>query len=309
MFSLISGTDGIITLRHFPTRITSDMVRDLTDLRREIDALDDQLHDLLRQRTEIVKEVRTYKQNERIKIRPAREAEIIYRLFAQHSGPFPKREMFRIWRELIVATLRMEGAFSVGVYMSGDDCGFWDLARDQFGSFSPMLPFPSTRRIIEVVQKQEVTVGILPLPERNKDKPWWRRLVFEDDSTPRIIARLPFVPGCNARASGREALVICPVPQEPTGRDRTYLALESDQQLAPAKLTSALSDVGLPVVFTTDCLDPSRPQIWQTLVEVDGFATAEDPRVKAVEDVFENTIKRVVSLGGYATQIDESELE
>ena len=68
------------------------MVRELPELRREIDAIDDQLHELLRARTKIVEEVRAYKQDERVKIRPAREAEIIYRLFAQHEGAFPKRE-------------------------------------------------------------------------------------------------------------------------------------------------------------------------------------------------------------------------
>jgi len=285
------------------------MARELSDLRREIDAIDDQLHDLLRKRTQIVEEVSAYKQDERVKIRPAREAEIIYRLFGQHEGPFPKRELFRIWRELINATLRLEGPFSVGVFMDEDGCGFWDLARDQYGSFTPMTPFPSTRRIIEAVQKQEVTVGILPLPARKENKPWWRRLVFEGADTPRVIARLPFVPGGNARATEREALVICPVAQEPTGRDRTYLALESDQQLAPAQIAKAFGGVELPVVFATDSLDTNRPQVWQTLVEVDGFAAADDPRVKAVEDTFDGAIKRVVSLGGYATPITAAELE
>ena len=285
------------------------MVRELSELRREIDAIDDKLHELLRARTKIVEEVRVYKHDVRVKIRPAREAEIIYRLFAQHEGAFPKREMFRIWRELIVATLRMEGPFGVGVFMDEDDGGFWDLARDQFGSFAPMTALPSTRRLIEAVQKQEVTVGILPIPARKEDKPWWRRLVFEGADTPRVIARLPFVPGSNARSAGREALVICPVPQEATGRDRTYLALESNEQLAPPKLAKAFKDVGLPIVFTTDCLDPNRPQIWQTLIEVDGFAAVDDPRVKAVEDVFDGKIKRIVSLGGYATPIADAELE
>lgn len=285
------------------------MARELNDLRREIDAIDDQIHGLLRQRTKIVEEVRAYKKDERVKIRPAREAEIIYRLFGQHEGPFPKRELFRIWRELIVATLRLEGPFSVGVYMDEDGGGFWDMARDQYGSFTPMTPFPSTRRIIEAVQKQEVTVGIVPLPERKMDKPWWRRMVFEGADTPRVIARLPFVTGTNARSTQHEALVICPVPQEPTGRDRTYLALESDQQLRPVKLKKAFADIDLPVVFATDYLDPNRPQVWQTLVEVDGFAIADDPRIKAVEDAFDGAIKRVVSLGGYATPVTDAEME
>lgn len=285
------------------------MARELSDLRREIDSIDDQLHELLRQRTQIVEEVRAYKKDERVKIRPAREAEIIYRLFDQHQGPFPKRELFRIWRELIVATLRMEGPFSVGVYMNEDDGGLWDMARDQYGSFTPMTAFPSARRIVEAVQKQEVTVGILPLPARKEDDSWWRRLVFDNESAPRVIARLPFVPDGNARTSGREALVICPVPQEPTGRDRTYLALESHKQLAPALLTKIFAEAQLPVIFTSDCLDPSRPQVWQTLVEVDGFAAADDRRVQAVNDAFDGALTRIVSLGGYAVPVTAEELE
>ena len=285
------------------------MARDLSELRREIDAIDDQLHELLRKRTQIVEEVRAYKHGERVKIRPAREAEIIYRLFAQHQGKFPKRELFRIWRELIVATLSLEGPFSVGVFMDEDGCGFWDLARDQYGSFTPMTPFPSTRRIIEAVQTQEVTVGILPVPARREEDPWWRRIVFEEETTPRVIGRLPFVEGSNARSSEQEALIICPVAQEATGRDRTYLALESQERLTETSLAKAFADVELNLVFSTDCLDPNRPQVWQTLVELDGFATADDPRIKAVEDAFDGRLSRVVDLGGYATTITNAELE
>lgn len=285
------------------------MSRDLSEIRREIDAIDDQLHDLLMRRAKVVEEVREYKQGERIKIRPAREAEIIYRLYARHSGAFPKRELFRIWRELIVATLRFEGPFSVGVFMDDADGGFWDLARDQYGSFTPMTPYPNTRRILEAVQKQEVTLGILPVPARKEADPWWRKLVFEDETTPRVIAKLPFVGGSNARSAEREALVICPVPQGPTGRDRTYLALESQEQLAAPKLAQAFAGVGLPIFFTADTLDPNRPQVWQTLVEVDGFVEAGEPRLKAVEDAFDGAITRVVGLGGYAVPVTDAELE
>lgn len=320
-FSLLSGREGIITFSnlkwHKPEPAPQAalngteriMARDLSDIRRAIDAIDDTLHDLLRQRTMLVEEVRVAKRNQAIKIRPAREAEIIYRLLAQHQGNFPKRELFRIWREMIVATLRFEGPFSVGVFMDDDTPGFWDLARDQYGSFTPMTPFPSTRRILEAVQKQEATLGILPVPERGEDDPWWRRLMFEDETTPRVIARLPFVPGSNARAYAREALVICPVPQEPTGRDRTYLGLESEQQLVPASLKTAFSAVKLPLVFSADAHDPNRPQVWQTLVEVKGFVTAEDPRLKAVQDAFDGTITRIVGLGGYAEPVSDTELE
>lgn len=286
------------------------MARDLKDLRREIDAIDDQLHSLLRQRTKIVEEVRLYKKDERVKIRPAREAEIIYRLFAQHDGKFPKREMFRIWRELIVATLSLEGPFSAGVLMDehGDDIGFWDLARDHFGSYTPMTAFPSTRRIIEAVQKQEVTVGILPIPTRHEEAPWWRRMAFDGHDVPRVIARLPFVGGSNARDHGNEALVISPVPQEATGRDRTYMVIESAKQLVQSRLNTELANAGLNMVFSTEHLDDNRPEVWQILVEIDDFVAPDDVRIEKFKDAFDGAIQFAVTIGGYATPISDDEL-
>jgi len=79
--------------------------------------------------------------------------------------------------------------------------------------------------------------------------------------------------------------------------------------LAPALLAKTFADAQLPVIFTSDCLDPSRPQVWQTLVEVDGFAAADDRRVQAVVDAFDGALTRIVSLGGYAVPIAAEELE
>lgn len=285
------------------------MGRDLSELRREIDAIDDQLHTLLKQRTKIVEEVRLYKKDEAVKIRPAREAEIIYRLFAQHEGKFPRRELFRIWRELIVATLSLEGPFSTGVFVDEDGNGFWDMARDQYGSYTPLTAFPSTRRIIEAVQKQEVTVGVVPIPARREEDPWWRRMAFEGADVPRVIARLPFVSGSNARNESEGALVISPVPQEATGRDRTYIVIESAQQLKPSQIDSVLKDVGLELVFSTETHDVNRPEIWQILIEVDDFVAPDDGRLKTFKDAFEGAIQFAITIGGYALPISADELD
>jgi chorismate mutase len=63
--------------------------RSLDALRREIDAIDESLHDLIMRRTTVVEQVRDLKRGHKVKIRPAREAEILYRLASRHQGPFP----------------------------------------------------------------------------------------------------------------------------------------------------------------------------------------------------------------------------
>src|SRR3546814_6034062 len=75
-------------------------------------------------------------------IRPAREAEIMRRLAARHAGEFPRAALARIWRELISAITRIQDkGHKVAVYAPGESQGFWDLARDHFGSSVPMTPY------------------------------------------------------------------------------------------------------------------------------------------------------------------------
>src|SRR3954468_2118986 len=97
----------------------SNTLPDLEMLRRRIDEIDDRLQDLLIERTEIVSRVADSKRNSGgvAPHQPAREAEILRRLVAQQRGGTPPASLVRIWRELLAATTRMQGAFTVAVYV------------------------------------------------------------------------------------------------------------------------------------------------------------------------------------------------
>ena len=280
----------------------------LQALRREIDAIDDSLHDLIMERTKIVEKVRTVKSKDKIKIRPAREAEILYRLMARHSGEFPKQELARIWRELIVATLRFEGPFSVAVAAPEGEPGFWDLARDQYGSFAPMRRHVSSRGVVEAVGNGDATVGILPLPRHDDTNHWWRLLVSGVPETPKIIARLPFISGGNSRGTETEALVIGQVAQEETGRDRSFLVVESAEDIGFKAIETALSQTGFSAVFNQVWHDPDRPAAWTYLVEVLGFLRSDGQRFRRLVDSLDKRAIQVIHLGGYATPLSEADL-
>ena len=114
--------------------MTNDL--SLDDLRREIDEIDDQLHDLLMRRTEIVGRVGAVKRLEStpgLALRPGREAEIIRRIVNRHKGPFPLEVLVRIWRELLSAQVAVQGQYSIGVFAPEDVAAYRDLGRDQFG--------------------------------------------------------------------------------------------------------------------------------------------------------------------------------
>jgi chorismate mutase len=290
----------------------NDKKKILQELRREIDGIDTIIHDLLIRRTGVVERVRDLKKDEAVKIRPAREAEILYRLVDRHHGHFPKRELTRVWREIIVATLGFEGPFSAAYLECGDGCGMGDMTRDQYGSFTPMTELTSARRLIDTVRAQDSIVGILPLPRPDDEDPWWRHLASGERGVPRVIARLPFISGSNQRGGELEALVICPVDQEPTGRDRSFIVIETDGEIGPAALRRALAAAAMPPLFTAPWHFSAEngPRLY--LLEVDGFVDVGGGCLRRLNDILNEkpgaTPRRVIALGGYAVPLTLADL-
>src|SRR6516165_1397911 len=90
---------------------------DLQHLRRRLDAIDERVHDLLIERTEIVSLVAASKKTNNLSFyQPDREAEIIRRLVSRHRGALPATSLVRIWRELLAASVSLEVPFAVAAY-------------------------------------------------------------------------------------------------------------------------------------------------------------------------------------------------
>ncbi|MBL8660309.1 MAG: chorismate mutase [Rhodospirillales bacterium] len=282
--------------------------QDLASVRSEIDAIDDAIHDLIIRRTELVEQVRVIKHDLPIKIQPSREAEIVYRIVGRHRGPFPKPELVAIWRQLINATLSFEGPFSVAAYMPDADGRYWDLARDQYGAYTPMTRHTSARSVIEAVRRHEAIVGVLPLPGNDDVDPWWRHLVTGQPEAPRIIAKLPFAGPASTRGGEAQALVICPVAVRPTGRDRTYIAADVEAGTGAARLAAALDGAGLTPLATFAWHEGEAPASMLYLVEVADFVGPGDLRLDAVGKAMGRSLNRLLTLGGYAEPLDAEAL-
>lgn len=281
----------------------------LQQVRQEIDEIDNAIHDLLMRRTRIVERVTELKKGQAIKIRPAREAQIIYRLMDRHSGGFPRRELVRIWRELIVATLGFEGPFSVAVFAPRGNPEFWRLARDHFGSHTRMIGYPSQRRALDAVRAGTNTVGILPRPQPGETDPWWQHLVGTSKDVPRVIGRLPFVVPAHPSADDQEALVICPIAMEPSGRDVSLLGFDGDEALSSSRLTSVLKAADLNPGTVHHWTGSSSDGHWFAMTEVAGFVDGEDPRLIQVERELAENAVRIIPIGGYAEPLGAEELD
>ena len=283
----------------------------LADLRQRIDRIDAEIHALLIRRTAVVEKVRDLKKNERVKIRPGREAEIIYRLVRRHKGPFPASELVRIWRELIVATLRFEGPFSVAVYAPHGHGGIWDLARDQYGSFTPMARHDGARAVIRAVAAHHAAVGVLPLPAVDEDEPWWPDLMPNPGNNRArawIIARLPFAGAGNARGPGIGAFAIAPARPDPSGRDRTCLGLATDGKAGHDAIERAFAKarLGRPDLIGVEDSQASGGFLW--LADIPGYVREDDPRLAALAGALGDSFARSAVLGAYAEPLRPADL-
>lgn len=283
----------------------------LEGLRSEIDRIDDSVHDLLMERALVVEGIRKLKDDNRPMYRPGREVGIFCRLLARHKGAYSIQSVLRIWRELIAGTLMLEGPFFVAVQTpqtpDGDNDGYMDLARDHFGSFSPIIRHQSAASVIEDVRKGKATVGILPFPERDADDVWWRYLASGDEDRPMVVCRLPFFGRSNARGAQLDALVISAVPPTETGRDITQFALPVEGHISNARLKSAFDGSGLVAGLIMDW--PMLGGEYRLfLVEIDGFVPGNDGRLAGVLEQLEGHADHLVWLGAYARPLTDVEL-
>ena len=280
----------------------SATLSDLALLRQRIDAIDDRMHDLLIERAEIVARVAARKSDGDIAFyQPAREAQILRRLAARHHGVLPVAGVLRMWRELLATSVGLEAPFAIAVFAPPQAQGFWDLARDHYGSHTPISAYPSTGEVIRAVHENEAAVGILPLPQEAEPDPWWRHLASSNRERLRVMARLPFGPRGNARSNGCGALVIGHGAQQKTGMDRTLFIAELASGFSRARFVDHLSSAGLDCTFSAYSEHETGGAL--NLVEVDGLVAISDPRIADFRARTGRALHRLLPFGGYAVPL------
>ena len=273
---------------------------DLQHLRRRLDAIDERVHDLLIERTEIVSLVAAHKKTNNLSFyQPGREAEIIRRLVARHRGALSTTSLVRIWRELLAAAVGLEVPFAVAVYDPEGSLVFRDLARDHYGAAMPITGYGSVGQVIRAVAEMPDSAGVLPMPQDGEPEPWWPHLLSQDRQSPRIVVRLPFGPRGDTDAAGVDALVIGHGTQQNTGCDRTILAIETTT-ISRSRLLAILAALDLDCKFFASA---DRGGSTLDLIELDGFVPLADPRLERFRQQLGAALDRLRPLGGYAVPL------
>ena len=136
----------------------------LDDLRKEIDRIDEAMHQLLMERGEIIDRLIAVKRSQASgsAFRPAREAEMMRRLVKRHKGILPLDTVESIWRVIIATFTYVQAPFSVHADLSAGDALMRDSARFHFGFTVPFIPHMGAAAVVEAVSSSKGDLGLVP---------------------------------------------------------------------------------------------------------------------------------------------------
>lgn len=279
---------------------------DLESLRQQIDKLDDNIHDLLIKRAELIGSILAAKKKHGVPVvQPAREARMIRRLLDRHTGPLPREAIVRIWRELVGAISLLQTGLSVVISQTDEQAhnpstNLWDLGRDYFGSLLSLTRVNGPQNALSQVREGKATFAVLPWPDIEDTNPWWAYLGDGSNRSMQIVQRLPF--GYGEQAGSVRALVLTRAEFVASGDDFSFLLMAFDSGLSRAGIMDRLRRAGLePVAVYGNGTANGGASRTLCLVEVSGYIGADSEALMQITDSMKDYNASVVPVGGYPT--------
>jgi chorismate mutase len=209
----------------------------LAEVRARLDVIDAELLRLIDERASLASVVAAAKAAAgdagKFGLRPAREAQLLRRLLATPRQAATPALVVRIWRELIGASLAVQGPFSVSVWGGREAVRTAELVRLRFGAAPPL----QEARTPEAALAHARTLGGVGVAALTPDNAWWGRLLAEPRL--KVFAALP----CLAAWGPMSALAVAEVEVEPSGDDHTFWVTDAAQPAAA--IEEALSRDGV----------------------------------------------------------------
>ncbi|MBL8698992.1 MAG: chorismate mutase [Alphaproteobacteria bacterium] len=272
--------------------------KSLDELRREIDALDDSIHDALIARSEISLAVRASKGPGGPTFRAGREADVLRRLVARHRGRLPHLVIVQLWREIMSASSRLQGPFTVAVAAGAAGGAALDLARDHFGALTTLQQASSIAQAMNALAEERAILAVVPLPEDVPDEPWWRGFGLGSSRPLNILSRIPIT--ANLRSGA--ALIVGRQPFDASSADHGFAVVETRDEISQARLRTSLEKAGLRVIgFPAAIDDPGAGSL--QLVEFLEAVAPTDPRLAVAAETL-GSGSQLRPIGGYAVPLE-----
>ncbi len=237
-------------------------VKNLADIRNAIDEIDTKIIDLLKERSLYIPFVKEIKKDLEAKIAFAREGQMGHSLMQRDFGNYNKLYMQRIWRELIMATLFIEGPFDIAMLKPKDTEKYIQIRETALAQFSfntKITAFKSTDDAFESVLNNSATIAVFAHEKEAEDK-WWVNLSNNKKfESIKLNLTLPFLPNAYNKDVSITSFCCSKAKIEPTGHDLSFFVADKD----------ALK--GFKESYET--IDEYKNQV---LIAVDGFTKAKE---------------------------------
>ncbi len=138
---------------------------DLGEIRNRINAIDEQLHELISERARFAQQVGVAKGDLGAAVdyyRPEREAEVLRAVKARNDGPLRDEEVLRLFREIMSACLAQQEPLKIGFL--GPEGTFTQTAvYKHFGHSVRALPFHTIDEVFQEVENGSADFGVVPI--------------------------------------------------------------------------------------------------------------------------------------------------
>jgi chorismate mutase len=279
----------------------------LEDVRHRIDAIDDDIANLLGARFDLVQEVKAVKgltgQGDAPALRPAREAQILRRLVRAHGHQVHARTLISLWCEIMISSTQVQAAFSVHRPTRGRSARLQDIVRLRFGTQVPVIEHVSIGDVVAAVSAAVSDLGILPAPTGEDGfamlpASGLAALIEADDRDVRIVASLPL--WADEKQTG--AWIIGKSQFEPSGEDTSIFCAAAPDASQAQEPSILIDGVALPIAFAGTV--EASGQSWSIYV-ADGFVPQSEAATASLSEYARTADIR--HLGGFPNAIEFGE--
>lgn len=270
--------------------LSPEILARLNQYREQIDAIDQQLIALLKERIGIVAQVGEMKRGEtglQSFIRSRREAVMLKDMHREFAGSdFHPLAAASIWRQIIAAsTYREQPLEGVVLHTSGDSKPdlYW-LMREYFGIFTDIHVVEDIASILQKFSQKPALLAAFPYPADSTES-WWLPLSHAGENRPRIFTCLPF-----ASDDQPLGLVAARLTPEATGDDRTLLVMEGGASTDAAQWLKGQSIIATEIDQKNDAY----------LYELKGHFEDRSPQIEQMRLDFGGAIRHITVLGAYS---------
>lgn len=137
----------------------------LSEVRAQIDGLDQQIQDLITQRANWAQKVRAAKGELKATVdyyRPERESQILRRVLDRNEGPLSNEVLLRLFREIMSACLAQQEPLKVG-FLGPEGTFSQQALYKHFGHSTQTLPLASIEEVFQEIESGNADFGVVPV--------------------------------------------------------------------------------------------------------------------------------------------------